>query len=162
MGEQLGVIRNVITGIVGVGIVSAGAFALDATTRDESGVIVESGELGVFDFQVGDCIADLPTGEVNKAVGTPCSEPHQFEVFAETYLSNASETLPADIEVQADEFCISEFDQFVGLPLEESVLNFSWLVPTSESWATGDKEITCLIHEKDEATISVSLRGSKR
>ena len=145
----MGIIRNVITGVVGVGIVSAGAFALDTTTRDESGVIVEAGDLGVFDFQVGDCLTDLPggNGEVGQAIGTPCSEPHEFEVFAETYLPDTSEILPTNISEQGDEFCLSQFRPFVGVDFDYSVLGITTLVPTKESWASGDKELTCLISE---------------
>lgn len=157
----MSIVRNIITGVVGVGIISAGAWALDETKRDDSGAIVESGDLGVFNFVVGDCLTGMPEGSsIDKATGTPCDQPHEFEVYAETYLSNDSETVPTDIETQADEFCLENFEPFVGLPYQDSALGFMTLVPTAESWEQGDKELTCLIGA--DATISTSLKNSKR
>ena len=159
----MSIIRNVITGVVGVGIVSAGAWALDNTTRDDQGAIVQSGELGVFNFAVGDCITDVIPGDtLDKATGVPCSEGHEYEVYAETFLSDSSETVPADIDKQADEFCYSKFQAFVGLDYESSKLNLMSLYPSPESWQGGDKELTCLITAENEATITGSLKNAQR
>jgi hypothetical protein len=156
----MSIVRNIITGVVGVGIVSAGAWALDNTKRDDNGAIVESGDLGVFNFAVGDCITGMPEGAtIDKATGTPCDQPHEYEVYAETYLDSESSDVPADISEQANAFCMSKFKTFVGLTYEESTLGFSSIYPTSDSWAQGDKELTCLIGA--DATISTSLKNSK-
>ena len=157
----MGIIRNVITGVVGVGIVSAGAWALDNTTRNESGVIVEAGELGVFNFKVGDCITDMPPGgNIGKATGTPCTQPHEYEVYAETFMANDSETLPADISKQANEFCLSRFQVFVGLPYDSSKLAVASIYPTADSWVGGDKEFTCLVSLENAETLTYSLKNS--
>lgn len=157
----MSIIRNIITGVVGVGIVSAGAWALDNTTRDDTGVIVEAGDLGVFNFAVGDCLTDFPTGgSIDKATGTPCTQPHEYEVYAETYLADESETVPADVSEQTSEFCLSKFEGFVGLSYDASTLEFTSLYPTPDSWAGGDKELTCLITLKDQETLSYSLKNS--
>jgi hypothetical protein len=159
----MSIIRNVITGVVGVGIVSAGAWALDETTRNDQGAIVESGELGVFSFVVGDCITGLgAAGEVESATGVPCTDPHEFEVYSETFLTDSSETLPTDIEAKADEYCYGQFSSFVGLDYESSKLDFTYIYPTEESWAGGDKEITCMITAENQATISESLKNAQR
>ncbi len=159
----MGIIRTVITGVVGVGIVSAGAWALDETTRNDQGAIVESGDLGVFDFKVGDCLIDLPSGgSVGKATGVPCSDPHQFEVYAETFLGDEVETLPKDISDQASEFCSPEFEKFVGLDYDNSVLMFTTLYPTQESWDGGDKEISCLIAAEEDKLTTGTLGGANR
>ncbi len=158
----MSIIRNVITGIVGVGIVSAGAWALDTTTRDEAGIIVESGDLGVFNFSVGDCLTDFPAGgSIDKATGTPCTEPHEYEVYAETYLADESETVPADIREQASDFCLSSYKSFVGLAYDDSTLAVTNLYPTADSWVGGDKELTCLISLENQATHNYSLKNSK-
>jgi hypothetical protein len=157
----MSIVRNIITGVVGVGIVSAGAWALDNTTRDENGVIVEQGDLGVFNFEVGDCITGMPEGSsIEKATGTPCTQPHEYEVYAETYLADESEEVPADIVSQGEEFCLSRFEPFVGLAYDQSKLGYSVLYPTAETWAKGDKEFTCLVGA--DATISYSLQNSKQ
>lgn len=159
----MSIVRNIITGVVGVGIVSAGAWALDETTRNDQGAIVESGELGVFSFVVGDCITGLDAaGEIESATGVPCTDPHEYEVYSETFLTDSSETVPADIETQADEYCYSQFSSFVGLDYESSKLDFTYIYPTEESWAGGDKEITCMITAENQATISESLKNAQR
>jgi hypothetical protein len=159
----MSIVRNIITGVVGVGIVSAGVWALDNTKRDESGTIVEAGELGVFNFAVGDCITDLPdTGEIDKATGVPCGESHEYEVYAETFIDSDSEEVPADMSDQADVFCYGEFTKFVGLTYEESTLEFMTLFPSPESWKGGDQEISCLISEANAITITESLKNAQR
>jgi hypothetical protein len=159
----MSIVRNVITGVVGVGIVSAGAWALDETTRNDQGAIVESGELGVFSFVVGDCITGLSdSGTIESATGVPCSDKHEYEVYSETFLSDDSQTVPADIEAQADEYCYGQFSSFVGLDYESSKLDFTYIYPTEESWAGGDREITCMITAENRATITESLKNAQR
>jgi hypothetical protein len=158
----MGILRSVITGVVGVGIISAGAWALDNTKRDESGTIVQAGELGVFNFKVGDCITGMPAGSsIDKATGTPCKGSHEQEVYAETYLADESETAPADLKSQADQFCLSMFEQFVGLSYDESALEIVTIYPTPDSWKAGDKEFTCLVSLKGQETLTESLKNSK-
>lgn len=159
----MSVLRNIITGVVGVGIVSAGAWALDNTTRDDKGAIVEAGDLGVFNFVVGDCITDLPKGEtIEKATGVPCSQKHEYEVYKETFVEDESEEMPSDLGDQADQFCYDEFEKFVGEPYDTSTLEFFSLSPSPESWKAGDKELTCLISEADAATTTGTLANAKR
>lgn len=159
----MSIVRNIISGVVGVGIISAGAWALDNTKRDDNGSIVEAGELGVFNFKVGDCITDLPdSGEIYKATGVPCGDPHEYEVYAETFLESEDEEVPSNMSDQAQRFCYGEFTTFVGLTYEESTLELMSLYPSSDSWKGGDKEISCLISEASAATITASLKNAQR
>ncbi len=154
-------IRNVmISGLAGVGIVTAGTFALDNTTRNDSGVIVEEGQLGVFSLEVGDCVMDFDwvQEEASETVGVPCSQNHLYEVFYETYLSDAS---LAEITESAQTICLENFQQYVGLSYEESVFEVTHLVPTQEGFEEGDQEITCLLHNPDGSLKSGSARGSQ-
>ncbi len=91
-----------------------------------------AGEVDVLDLEVGDCVADsLPVGEeVILTVETvPCSEPHSEEVYAVVTLPDGD--FPGDeaVAAQADEVCAAEFESFVGLPYEESVLYLQLSVP---------------------------------
>jgi hypothetical protein len=45
------------------------------------------------------------------------------------------------MNAQADELCAAEFESFVGLPYEESVLYLTYLTPTREGWSEGDREV---------------------
>ncbi len=155
-------ISRIITGVAGIGIVSAGAFALDQTTRDESGSIIQEGELGVFSFKIGDCVTGLTNQEtIEKATGVPCSQPHEVEVYAETFFQDDSETIPANFVANGEEYCYNEFSRFVGLSYDASTLDFSVLHPTPESWESGDREITCLILDP-EGLVTGSLQGTQR
>jgi hypothetical protein len=160
----MSMLTRFITGVAGVGIVSAGAFALDMTTRDETGAIIQEGELGVFSFKIGDCINGIPEGDefvLEKATGVPCSQPHQIEVYAETFIQDSSETIPDNFISDGDEYCYSEFNRFVGLDYEESKLNYIVLHPTPESWTNGDREITCLITDP-AGDVTGTLQASQR
>jgi len=155
-------IRYIITGVAGVGIVSAGALAFDQTTRDNNGSIIKEGELGVFSFKVGDCLTDVKEGSsLDQALGVPCSQTHQMEVYAETFIEDGSETLPAGFDKKGDEYCYAEFPKFVGISYEESKLDFTYLVPSEDSWKEGDREVTCLINDP-AGDVEETLKGSQR
>jgi hypothetical protein len=155
-------IRYIITGVAGVGIVSAGAFAYDQTTRDDNGSIVKEGELGVFSFKIGDCVKDVKEGtSLDQATGVPCSDAHQMEVYAETFIEDSSETLPPTFDKNGGEYCHSEFSKFVGVSYENSKLDFTYLIPSDDSWKEGDREITCLIYDP-AGDVEGSLENAQR
>jgi hypothetical protein len=158
----MGMVSRFITGVAGIGIVSAGAFAFDQTTRDDSGAIIQEGDLGVFSFKIGDCINDLGEGStIEKARGVPCSEPHEAEVYAETFITDSSESRPANFNDNADEYCLAQFPRFVGISYDSSKLDATYLTPSEESWLEGDREITCLIYDP-EGPVTGSLQGTQR
>jgi hypothetical protein len=158
----MSMISRVITGVAGIGIVSAGAYAFDETTRNDQGSIVQEGALGVFSFEIGDCINDLDQGDlIEKAKGVPCAQPHGMEVYAETFIEDSSEELPANFSDNADEYCYSQFSRFVGLDYDSSKLDATYLIPSAESWKEGDREITCLIFDP-AGDVTGSLQGSQR
>jgi len=152
--------RNVITGLLGVGIVSAGALALDNTVRDNAGEIVEAGELGVFSLRVGDCVRDLvgTEYEVSEGQGVPCSEAHNYEVFYETFFQDYS---IFEINRVAEDVCETPFESYVGIPYEESRYYITFLTPTAQSYEEGDREVTCLLHNEFETVEFGSARNSR-
>jgi hypothetical protein len=136
--------------------------ACGGATRDESGAITEEGELDVFSLTVGDCFSTDATDEVSDVGGVPCSEPHDSEVFAlVNYDADSSAEWPGDdaINTFSDEACTAEFEGFIGLPYAESRYYISYLQPTEESWANGDREVVCLVVGEDDEKITGSLRG---
>jgi hypothetical protein len=110
-----------------------------------------AGAVNIGDLKVGDCIADSPTGgeEVIFTVETvPCSEPHSGEIYAVVTLPEGD--FPGDeaVVAQAEESCTAEFESFVGLPYEESVLYFTYLHPSDEqSWNAGNHLVTCSVFD---------------
>jgi hypothetical protein len=117
----------------------------------------------VFDLEVGDCFAEIEdTEEMLSTIETvPCSLPHSEEVFAAETLPD--EDFPGEdaVNAQADELCFTDFEEFVGLPFEESVLSLAIFVPSEESWRMGDRLVLCTIYDP-RGDVSGSLRGVER
>ena len=110
-----------------------------------------AGEVAFFDLEVGDCLADLMAthGEGFFSVETvPCSEPHSEEIYAAVTLPEGD--FPGDeaVAAQADKACNAEFESFVGLPYEESVLYYNYLYPNDEeTWNGVFREVVCSVYD---------------
>jgi hypothetical protein len=138
--------RGILISLFAVGFAVFNAVRLGADLFEES---VETGNTLLGDLEVGDCFADIPKVEeeviYNSIDTVSCSEPHGAEIYAVVGLPEGD--FPGDEAVlaQAVEVCGAEFEGFVGLPYEESVLEFSYLYPTEESWDAGDRSVTCSV-----------------
>lgn len=121
----------------------------------------ESGEVDVFSVSVGDCINDFGSSEVTSVEAIDCALPHDYEVYSE--LTIPGDTFPGgdQVTVLAQESCVTAFVDFVGLSYEESLLDFSYLAPTEQSWQAGDRLVSCLIIDPATQT-SGSLAGAAR
>lgn len=140
--------------------------------RDETGTIVDIGVVNVFSFQVGDCLLDLEVtaetqelfdagseAEIIQGGGVPCSSTHTYEVYHVEPNGIQSAVQLNDVTSIADDICYENFEAFAGISYESTSLDFLVLFPTEESFATGDAEITCLIHLENLAMTTGSLQG---
>jgi hypothetical protein len=149
-------IREIAAVAVAGTIAWAGISAIDNTTRNETGEIVESGDLGAFVTKVGDCIYDLPrdSDTVDILKGVPCSEPHQWQVIHKEN-SNLTEFSQTAIEDEAVEICDAAIDS-LGNTLDNLKLfeykdtTYQYFLPTPESWENEDRIIDCLIGSETE------------
>lgn len=133
--------------VVGLFVVACGdPLTEDGAERDESGEVVEEGDVGALALQVGDCIDSSETGEVDAVPVVPCTQPHEGEVFALFDLLPGD--FPGDSEVTdlAAAGCTGErFSDYVGTDYEVSRFEVSFLQPTEQTWdAVDDREIVCL------------------
>ncbi|WP_158562922.1 septum formation family protein [Marinitenerispora sediminis] len=122
----------------------------------------EAEDSDVFTIAVGDCLNDAAmTGEVQEVPVISCDQPHDSEVYASVIMADGA--FPGDeaVNSEAETKCDEEFTSFVGLTYMESVLLYSWYVPTEQSWSNGDREILCLISSPDGQTTG-SLQGANR
>lgn len=158
--------RGVLFGVLGaVGVIAFGgvSFALYQANGGEGG-IVETGSELVTELTTGDCF-DMTNGvddDMQTFVDvTACGEVHHFEVFAEPNLDDAA--FPGDDEVTrlGDDACYEAFDDYVGSTWEDSALDYGYFTPTEDTWATGDREVTCYLATAPEGE-SASLAGSGR
>ena len=129
---------------------TAPAVETSAPTQAQETAPAGAEEVNVFALEVGDCLTDYRATEGVVSVPTvPCSEPHSGEIYAVVPLPEGDGNYPGveAISAQAEEKCIAEFEGFVGLSYEESVLEFSYLAPEETEWDAGDREVLCTIHD---------------
>ncbi|MDA0256261.1 MAG: septum formation family protein, partial [Chloroflexi bacterium] len=155
-------------------VVAAALLIVSATAcgggpdRDESGQIVETGDLGVFDVRLGDCFDDPPSIaegediEVDSLVAVPCSEPHDNEVYALLdYPAGDDEPYPGTtaLEEYGLGVCFSAFRSYVGRVYESSDLDFFSLTPRRDGWEQiNDREIICALYEVDLGRLTGSMK----
>ena len=107
---------------------------------EETGESDRSGDVDVFDLEVGVCLADFQDAtELETIEASSCSEPHSDEIFASGSIPDGDFPGMDVVEAKAQDMCIAEFDDFVGISYEDSVLDVGYLTPTEESWNDGDR-----------------------
>jgi len=160
------------TALVALSLTLTGCSGLDSITdflSDDSGVVEGEGEAqDVFTIVVGDCINDAAAdGEISSVPTVDCSEPHDSEAYL-AFEMEGDVLFPGEdaVEAAAEEGCSDAFEAFVGVPYEESYVDFGYYYPSEGTWLTGDREIVCLAYETDEDGNDIqttgSLKGSKR
>jgi hypothetical protein len=147
---------GLVLGIVGlllfVGIVIGGAIA---GWYDDD--VVSS-----LDLEVGQCIElDVGAEEVGEVPLVSCDRDHQGEVFVVSAIS--ADRFPGDESIgrQAEELCTGEaFEAYVGTSYPQSRFDWYGIVPTSDSWSDGDRDLVCLVVRPDGGDLDASVRGS--
>ena len=137
----------------------------DDTTRNDQNEITESGGLGAFAIEVGDCL-NLPSesNQVQSVEGVPCSQAHSAQAYAVFDLIGFGDAFPGSVafDEQAEAGCYDRFESFIGVPYEESELYIQTLEPTESSWTElSDREIVCLLVPED-GTFSYDAQNSGR
>jgi len=117
-------------------------------------------DTSVFQLEVGQCV-NSETGEdqVSSVPIVECDQPHQAEIYALPQLPDGA--FPGDealTETAQDECGGQAFTDYVGVPYERSEFEITFLQPSAETWADGDREIACLITSTEPG----SVRGSNR
>lgn len=149
--------------VVGLGVVVAScgnATTQDETTRDESGDVVEGGDVGSLSLKVGDCLAAEAEGEIESVPVVPCSEPHDSELFHSFEVPG--EEYPGEDEVRSitADTCIAEFENFIGLAYEDSAWDVTGIFPTEATWnQVDDREVICGVFRVDGEASTGSARG---
>jgi hypothetical protein len=115
-----------------------------------------------MDIRVGDCLDDATTGATTSTASiVPCSGPHDSEAFADLTLTGSA--YPGDDAVQADaqKGCQGDaFADFIGIPSDDSTLQISYYFPTEDSWAGGDRTVTCTVYAIDESGATAKTTGT--
>ncbi|MFW2336512.1 septum formation family protein [Ilumatobacter sp.] len=154
-------------GAAGLGLVGAGYAGLagqDNSTRDESGAVVEEGEVGAFRIRLGDCLSELIEGDFESVQAVPCAEPHASEVYAAFNMAGADGVAfpgSAAVEQAYAEGCLERFEPFVGRDFATSQYDVTAVTPTEGSWTEfDDREILCLVVNVDGSPLVGSAEGT--
>jgi hypothetical protein len=114
---------------------------------------------------VGDCF-DIPTAteRIGDVAPRPCNGPHGGEVFhVFDDASPASAAYPTDPEWGERIYptCDPEFNAYTGtLIAERTDIDYRYLVPTPDRWASGDRHVTCFITALAGGQLDRSFRDS--
>ena len=165
MGMAVRVVAG--AGAAGLGLVGvnyAGLAGQDDSTRDETGAVIEDGEVGAFRIRLGDCLAELTARELESVQAVPCDQPHASEVFAAFNLpGDDGAAFPGDaaIETAYVEGCLEVFEPFVGRDFVTSQYDVSAITPTEESWVEfDDREVLCVLVNVDGSPLVGTAEGT--
>jgi hypothetical protein len=104
----------------------------------------DAGTTPANDFSIGTCFNDSESGYPHVA----CDRPHEAEVYAKlVYPDQATYPGQDGFESWAEPLCYSRFERYTGIRYEESSLDFGYLYPGSQGWATGDHEVICYLFD---------------
>ncbi|MEL6984107.1 MAG: septum formation family protein, partial [Actinomycetota bacterium] len=102
-------------------------------------------------YAAGTCYSRTIPGQQAELID--CGEPHQIEVYASVDLPGGPETPYQGLDA-AFEICGAEFRQITGVGLNlATVFERSVLRPSEETWADGERNVTCYV-VFPEATIA--------
>lgn len=149
-------------------------------------VVIVIGGIALFSFfdssktvdeiSVGDCL-DMPEEDVFFEIDPiDCTEAHDLEVFALVDLSTISSdfstvaSYPGNDAVYEAAFnaCWDEFESYIGMAYEDSVLYIDAFTPTLEGWnEVDDRVANCVVFEVSEDQLDIvkstsSLRNARR
>jgi hypothetical protein len=121
--------------------------------------------ISAFDLEVGDCFEAPDVEAVTDVELIDCEEPHRYESYhIENHPAGRDEPFIGDdaMKTYADDICIGAFEEFVGIPWEESSLTYFFLQPTADTWEEiGDREVLCAVYSTD-GDLTGSVAGSER
>lgn len=125
-------------------------------------VSVACGSGNVFELKVGQCFDDPENMEVVSDVEiVDCDEAHDNEVYALFDMPSGDFPGVSVVEEAALEGCYDAFEPYVGIDYASSVLDFSWLSPTPDSWENGDYEIVCIAYDLDLKKLTDTVKDSR-
>jgi hypothetical protein len=116
----------------------------------------------VLTLDVGTCLNDPNTFDLVASSDVPvvdCATPHDNEVYANEDLAGDEYPGQSETASRADEVCLPAFEDYIGEPYLTSIYEFSWFVPSDESWIGGDREVICFAYDASFTKITGSIRG---
>lgn len=123
------------------------------------------GSVRASDLKVGDCISDAnsQTGDVTTFSAVDCDERHDGEVYTIIRLEGGADAKPpseAFINGKGQRGCRARLRrQATAKAFKDPQLGFKFVYPTPESWADGDRDITCVVTFKKPRAKKLAQRS---
>jgi len=113
---------------------------------------------------IGECFQEPEdSDEVGELDKVDCDEAHDNEVIAVFDLDGDDFPGVDEVQSQAEEGCVEEFEPYVGSTYEESDLDLFTITPTEETWDDADdREVICSVFALDGSQVEGSVKGSGR
>jgi hypothetical protein len=95
----------------------------------------------------------------------PCDRPHGAEVYFQGDAWPQVEAPYPGVDLaasQRDARCAEEFESYVGISPSRSGLGTAGWMPGDETWAEGDRQISCVAYDAAGRTLTGTIRGSER
>ncbi|AGP31814.1 hypothetical protein A606_10875 [Corynebacterium terpenotabidum Y-11] len=107
--------------------------------------------------ELDDTVPDSTTGVTT----IDCSEPHVGEVFAQEDLDNQVLFPGARMPQFTAAVCTGEaFEAYIDYPFDDSIFDVIAFAPSKESWAAGDRTVTCVVTDPAAGYIPGTLEGA--
>jgi hypothetical protein len=143
--------------LTGCSLLGGGTAQPTPTPDPTDGVVTDA-----FAIAVGDCVNDGGTEDALVSVAVvDCALPHDSEAFLSIPVADGAFPGLDAITAQADQGCLAGFATFAGISYDLSTLGFWYFHPTETTWASGDREILCLIQDPAGQTTG-TLAGAQR
>ena len=146
-----------IAAVVAMGLTSCSLFSSQTTTATK-------------DLEVGQCynpVSKDSGGEnaVGEVTVVDCSKAHTYEVIAQTTFGEDIKELPNERAIASlgQGFCLGEdFTKYVGIESSKTNYQVEYLTPSKDTWAKGDRKISCVVTQGDKSQVKGSAKNSKK
>lgn len=116
----------------------------------------------------GETTTDVPEGidgtvptSTAGVVKADCDDPHVGEVYAQQDLDNQVLFPGARMSQFTAAVCTGEtFEDYIGYPFDSSIFDVITYAPSKESWAAGDRTVTCVVTDPSAGYIPGTLEGA--
>lgn len=145
---------------IALGLLIFGGFsawnAFTSADRDDSGAIVDEGDVAANELMVGDCLLDPGEDVFEEVRGVSCDDPHDFEIFRLATVAGSAYPTDLDFDEAAFQHCLPSFEAYTGEQYDTSELWIGYFVPDERAWSAGDRIMQCYLYLPEQ-----QLTGSR-
>ena len=116
----------------------------------------------VLDITTGECFNQPSSQEVTTIPTVSCEAAHDAEVIATVVVQQEIRPDDQSLNTFAQEQCLAQFRNYVGIDYSASSLGMTWLLPTMASWKNdNDRTVTCIALAPDGHSLKRSVKDLK-